>query len=63
MDAKLWIARDENGALYLFTERPTKGNFYWDSDTDFFVRLNGKLFPEIKWTDPEPTKVQIKIIK
>jgi hypothetical protein len=50
-----YIARDENGALYFYSEKPFKSNEYgaWE----------GKLiqFPQVKWEDEKPTKVELTI--
>lgn len=57
---KLWIARDENGDLYLYTSKPKKIAEEWEADDYSFSRNS---FPEIKWEDEEPTEVELKIVK
>lgn len=48
-----YIARDGNGALYMYSYYPEKKiNGTWDSDV--FIRLNAELFPFIRWEDEEP---------
>lgn len=56
-----WFARDENSELYAFEEKPKKYErlAYWDEDES--VRNNSIIikdnFPEVKWTDKEPTSI------
>ena len=54
----MWVARDKNNWLYLYTEKPEKGRNEWDSDEDT-IEINSSLFPEVKWEDKEPTEVDI----
>ena len=56
-----YLARDENGDLFGYTEFPEKseGNGIWDGvsgDYDYYY-IRQDDFPEIKWTDNEPTKI------
>ena len=50
-----WIARDESGEVFFYSEKPHKYNEIgaWDG------RL--LLFPQTKWEDEEPTKVELTI--
>ena len=60
---EMWIARDEDGLLYLFfKKKPQKGKTYWDQNDDW-IEIDNHLFPEIKWSDKEPTKVKLVIDK
>lgn len=59
----MWIARDKYGGLFLFTEKPKKCTFTWISENEEYAYVDGDLLPDVKWEDPEPTKVKIKIIK
>lgn len=63
----LYVARDKNGALYLFTGKPYKDNGIWNvnykdlyGDNPYY-QLDSNLFPEIKWEDTEPTEVELTI--
>lgn len=58
----LWAARDRNDTLCLFTEKPHKNKQLgmWQGDIDF-AYLPNKLMPEVKWSDEEPTEVEITI--
>ena len=58
-----WFARDENSELYAFKEKPKKYESlaYWDEDEGVSVSNNSIIikdnFPEVKWTDKEPTSI------
>lgn len=57
-----WVARDENGMLYLYLAKPKKNQSKWlpNIRADYF-EINRELFPEVKWEDEEPTEVTITI--
>ena len=59
-----WIARDKDGTLCLYwgENPPTKIDRLWDYGSDY-VEIDGSLFPEVKWSDDEPTKVKLVIDK
>ena len=65
---EMWLARDKDETLWLFTYKPRKGEEEWES-TNFYNKnftcmiLNGSLFPEVKWSDEEPTKLKLEIVK
>lgn len=62
-EMKMWIARDSDGMLCLFyCFKPQKGKNVWSGDTHPII-LNKSMFPEIKWSDSEPTEVEIIIKK
>ena len=63
-----WVARDGNMGLYIFFERPKKFENYkcWDLKNAEGMwgtskELNKDLFPQVKWEDEEPTKVELTI--
>lgn len=62
-----WIARDVDMRLYIFFERPKKYKRYkcWDLENDGMWGTNKELnkdsFPQVKWEDEEPTKVELTI--
>ena len=57
-----WVARDEDGMLYLYRVKPIKDNFEWYS-YGIHIALASASFPEVQWSDEEPTKVKITIEK
>ena len=65
---KLWIARDEDGLLYLhFDHQLIKGNRQWrllhseaDGGVDI-IKLYSNLFPSVKCEDEEPTEAYITL--
>ena len=62
---KLWIARDEDGELYLYFSRPLKGKSMWRySEEDGWrieIGFESYLFPSVKWEDKEPTEAYITL--
>lgn len=58
----MWVARDKDGCLSLYSEKPSKGNREWGSTYMERVRpLDSSLFPSVKWEDKEPTRVIIRL--
>lgn len=56
-----WIARDKNGKLCLFQEKPYKCCTEWhiDAEFDFYpLPLFSHLFQSIKWEDEEPYLIE-----
>ena len=57
---KLWVARDNNGKLYLYNEKP---EYYNDLKVWFSGRICAKLddniFPDLTWED-EPIEVGLR---
>ena len=55
-----WLARDENGSLYGYRNKPRKPIGSWSigtvcADTNtWFVGNNPNHYPEVKWSDKEP---------
>lgn len=58
-----YIARDENGGLFIYNEEPYKDGVHWtlgDSIGDWF-RLNRRFnidLPMVKWEDSEPWLIE-----
>ena len=61
----MWIARDKNGELYLFSKKPSKREESWlmSRGTITVLQLPSELFPEVKWSDEEPRELVLKPIK
>ena len=62
IEIESWAARDMDGKLFLYRDKPIKDKFVWYSP-GFSLVLASASFPEIKWSDEEPTKVKITIEK
>ena len=61
-EIEAWAARDKDGKIFLYRIKPIKDKFVWYSP-GFSLALGRTPFPEIKWSDDEPTKVKITIEK
>lgn len=58
----IWIARDFDGHLYAYKEKPVRGTYVWDrrkDDTYYVCELDGDWFSELTWED-EPIELVIK---
>lgn len=62
-ELKAWVARDEDGSLYMYTDKPKKKSVFWHAPKVGYVRLDDSLFPEVQWSDEEATKVKLIIDK
>lgn len=60
---KAWVARDENGMLYLYLSKPIKYEGRWIPTCHRFTIMNEELFPEVQWSDEEPTELTMTIKK
>lgn len=54
-----WLARDKNGVLFLYTNRPIKVRDHYMSSEGFGAIFNtfGHSFKSIQWTDDEPVEI------
>ena len=56
-----WLARDENGSIYGYRNKPRKHISSWSIGTvcvdtnTWFVGNNPNIYPQVKWSDEEPT--------
>ena len=59
-ELKAWVARDEDGSLYMYTDKPEKmsGNWY---AANGYVTLDDSLFPEVQWSDEESKEIELSI--
>lgn len=61
----MWVARDEDGGLYLFTRKPYKSDVVgaWVAKSfdhkKVCQKIDNKLLPEVRWEDEDPTEVKI----
>ena len=57
---EMWLARDKNDDLYLFIDgKPEKVENLWLNVDGDFIQIDSRLFPEVKWSDEDPTKVKL----
>jgi len=56
----VYIARDEDGNLFVYDGKPKKSKYQWDYDDCNFrdAILFNHLFNDVKWTDSKPTLVE-----
>lgn len=54
-----WIARDENGVLYIYYDKPKKNSFTWAvAFGSRCLNLFNHLFKMVQWDDDEPWKIE-----
>lgn len=61
----MYVARDKNNDLYLFSELPYRGKECWWAPSGLdgtYLRLEKSLFPEVLW-DSEPVRVELAAAK
>lgn len=58
---KLFVARDKDGRLFLFEDKPKKIYKAWVSNP--YIPIDSSLLPNVKWEDDEPTLVTLKIME
>ncbi len=64
----MWVARDVNGSLWFYREKPVKVRGYWrikflDESNAMYITSSASYLPEVKPEDEEPTEVILKIDK
>lgn len=60
---KMWIARDEDGSLYIYKGKPSRYNGFFDNDINYSsISLNSDLFPEVTWEN-SPQEIEIILKK
>lgn len=56
-----WLARDKDSSLYLYLEKPTKGQTKWcikdGIDVRVCVKLDEEYFKFIRWEDEKPVSL------
>ena len=63
---EMWLARDKNNDLYIFIDEvpPKKKREKWIGRTfSTIIEIPKRHFQEVKWSDEEPTKVKLEIVK
>ena len=56
---KLWVARDKNGFLFAYEDKPTRCDIRKEWIGCFFSSMKNSYFPELKWED-EPIEVELR---
>lgn len=63
---KLWIARDEDGRLYLHPIKPylrnAKPSAYWNNEDENWMQLRETEFPELTFEN-SPMEVKLELIE
>ena len=57
---KMWIARDQNGEIYLYPTKPDKYDCIFDAYDWWQIKQD--LFPEVTFKN-SPVEVEIKLIE
>ena len=63
-EIEMYIARDKNNDLYLFTDMPERGNECWWAPMGVdgtYLRLDKSLHPEISW-ESEPRLAELSVV-
>ena len=55
---KLWVARDKNGFLFAYEEKPKRCDIRKEWFGRFFSSMKNSYFPELKWKD-EPIEIEL----
>ena len=61
LPSRKYIARDEDNSLYVYYDKPIRGNTLWISDYachDIPKDMYGSMFEFIKWEDEEPWSIE-----
>lgn len=58
---KVWLARDKDRSIFMHNNKPKKYSIDSIWTSDYFVKLNKKEFPSVKWDDDEPTEAYITL--
>ena len=56
-----WVARDEDGSLYMYTAKPKKLSDYWNAPESGCMNLDDSLFPEVQWSNKKPKEIELSI--
>ena len=62
-EIEAWVARDEDGILYMYPDKPQKRSYHWYPNKIGYMKLDDSLFPEVQWSDEEPTEIKLSIKK
>ena len=64
MKQEMWLSRDKDSGIAMSEDKPFKNERaeQWTCDGQY-VFLPDNWFPEVQWSDEEPTKVKLIIDK
>ena len=54
---KVWIARDKDRELFVYSDIPIRCKNHWGYPTCFYI--DKSMFPSVKWEDDKPTEAYI----
>ena len=58
---KVWLARDKDGELFVFSDIPNRIINHWATVLFENLELDCTKFPSVKWEDDEPTEAYITL--
>lgn len=58
---KLWVARDKNGFLFAYEDKPTRCDIRKEWFGRFFSSMQNSYFPNLTWKD-EPIEVKLQLV-
>lgn len=53
-----WVARDDDGSLFAYSEKPIKKEYSWISEVFLDLGIFNHLFLFIEWSDKEPYLIE-----
>lgn len=59
---ELWIARDKDGELYIYPDKPYIAGGVFCNDSETFFKISGDAFPQVTWEN-SPQRVRIEIME
>ena len=60
---KAWVARDDDGSLYMYTAKPEKTSDFWNASGVGYIKLDDSFFSEVQWSDEEPKEIKLSIME
>ncbi len=61
---KAWVARDKNGSVFVYKNKPVKGEDGWKSDDIYFHNITWLKdeFNNLLWGEDEPRQIEIRML-
>ena len=60
-ELKAWVARDDDGSLYMYSDKPKKISDFWHAPGVGYMKLDDSLFTEVQWSDENPKEIKLSI--